>query len=114
VSRFLEDDVRAGRRFDAILLDPPAFSAARGAAFAIDRDYPDLVARASRLLPDGGLLWLACNARASDLVALARDGFRRARRAPTLLELGGLPPDHPTVPAQPEDRYLQVGLFRVE
>lgn len=114
VAAFLDEEGRAGRRFDAVLLDPPAFSAARGAAFAIDRDYPALIERASRLLPDGGLLWLACNARGSDLVALAGDGLRRARRRATLLDLGGLPPDHPTVPAQPEDRYLQVGLFRVE
>jgi len=27
--------------------------------------------------------------------------------------VGGLPPDYPTLPAQPEDRYLQVSLFRV-
>jgi 23S rRNA (cytosine1962-C5)-methyltransferase len=114
VGRFLDEAGHAGRRFDVILLDPPAFSAARGAAFAIDRDYPDLIARASRLTTGGGLLWLACNARTTTLLALAEDGFRRARRAATLLELGGLPPDHPTVPAQPEDRYLQVGLFRVE
>ncbi len=114
MSRFLKDEGRAGRRFDVILLDPPAFSAARGAAFAIDRDYPDLITKACRLLADGGLLWLACNARTSDLVALAHDGIRHARRAAALLELGGLPPDHPTVTAQPEDRYLQVGLFRAE
>jgi 23S rRNA (cytosine1962-C5)-methyltransferase len=114
VGRFLDDEARAGRRFDVILLDPPAFSAARGASFAIDRDYPGLIAQATRLLTDGGLLWLACNARTSDLVALAHEGFRRARREAMLLELGGLPPDHPTVPAQPEDRYLQMGLFRVE
>jgi 23S rRNA G2069 N7-methylase RlmK/C1962 C5-methylase RlmI len=31
-----------------------------------------------------------------------------------LLEQGGLPPDHPTLPAQPEDRYLQVALLRLE
>ena len=114
VGRFLDDAGRAGRRYDVILLDPPAFSAARGATFAIDRDYPDLIARACRLLADGGLLWLACNARTTPLLALAEDGFERARRRATLLELGGLPPDHPTVPAQPEDRYLQVGLFRPE
>ncbi len=46
VGRFLDEEARAGRRFDVILLDPPAFSAARGAAFAIDRDYPDLIAKA--------------------------------------------------------------------
>jgi 23S rRNA (cytosine1962-C5)-methyltransferase len=114
VGRFLDDAGRAGRRFDVILLDPPAFSAARGAAFAIDRDYPDLIAKACRLAAGGGLLWLACNARTTALLVLAEDGFRRARREATLLEQGGLPPDHPTVPAQPEDRYLQVGLFRVD
>jgi 23S rRNA (cytosine1962-C5)-methyltransferase len=113
VSRFLEGEAKAGRRFDVVLLDPPAFSAARGATFAIDRDYPDLVARACRLLPEGGLLWLGCNARTSSLVALAEQGFRKARREAALLETGGLPADHPTLLAQPEDRYLQVGLFRV-
>jgi len=114
VGRFLDDEERAGRRFDVILLDPPAFSAARGATFAIDRDYPGLIAQATRLLTDGGLLWLACNARASSLAGLAEAGFRVARREAVLLETGGLPPDHPTLLAQPEDRYLQVGLFRVE
>ena len=113
VGRFLDDAARAGRRFDVILLDPPAFSAARGATFAIDRDYPDLVALACRLLPEGGLLWLACNARGASLTGLAEAGFRPARREASLLETGGLPPDHPTLLAQPEDRYLQVGLFRV-
>ena len=111
--RFLEVAAAAGRRFDVILLDPPAFSAARGATFALDRDYPDLVARACRLVPGGGLVWLACNARTSSLAALAEAGFRAAGREAALLETGGLPPDHPTLVAQPEDRYLQVGLFRL-
>jgi 23S rRNA (cytosine1962-C5)-methyltransferase len=114
VAAFLEQAERAGRRFELVLLDPPAFSAARGASFAIDRDYPPLVARACRLLSEGGLVWLACNARTSVLVDLASQGFRAARRRAVLLESGGLPADHPTVPAQPEDRYLDVALFRVE
>ena len=114
VGVLLEQAAGQGRCFDLVLLDPPAFSAARGASFAIDRDYPSLVARACRLLGAGGLLWLACNARTSNLVDLARLGFRSAHRAAVLLETGGLPADHPTVPAQPEDRYLEVALFRVE
>ncbi len=114
VARFLAEAAQAARRFELVLLDPPAFSAARGATFAIDRDYPQLVAAACRLLPEAGLLWLACNARTSALVELAKDGFRRAGRAAVILEQGGLPADHPTLPAQPEDRYLQVALFRVD
>jgi 23S rRNA (cytosine1962-C5)-methyltransferase len=114
VGAFLERAAREGRRFDLVLLDPPAFSAARGASFAIDRDYPALVTRACRVLTEGGLVWLACNARTSVLVDLADQGFRSARRRAILLETGGLPADHPTVLAQPEDRYLEVALFRVE
>jgi 23S rRNA (cytosine1962-C5)-methyltransferase len=113
VGRFLESAARDRRRFDLVILDPPAFSAARGAEFALDRDFPGLVAQASRLVPDGGILWLACNARTSALPALAEDGLAAARRQAVLLETGGLPPDHPTLPAQPEDRYLQVASYRL-
>jgi 23S rRNA (cytosine1962-C5)-methyltransferase len=104
---------RVGRRFDLVLLDPPSFSAARGAPFAIERDYPELIARSCSLLAEGGLLWLASNTRAIDLAAIARHGLRRSSREAELLETGGLPPDHPTLPSQPEDRYLQVLVFRL-
>lgn len=113
VARFLDDAARERRRFDLVILDPPAFSAARGAGFALDRDFPALVAGAARLVPDGGLLWLACNARTSALAALAEAGLASAGRSAVLLETGSLPPDHPTLPAQPEDRYLQVAVYRV-
>jgi len=114
MGRYLAEAARAGRLFDLVLLDPPAFSAARGAPFAIDRDYPELIAAACRLLPQGGLAWLACNARTSALLDLAGEGFRRAGRPTAILGQGGLGADHPTVPSQPEDRYLQVALFRVD
>lgn len=111
--RALDDAARDGRRFDLVLLDPPAFSAARGAGFAIDRDYPALVAKACGVVPSGGLLWLACNARTSVLRELAARGFDAAGRAATLVEEAGLPADHPTLPVQPEDRHLQVALYRL-
>jgi 23S rRNA G2069 N7-methylase RlmK/C1962 C5-methylase RlmI len=114
VAKFLQRAFRDRRRYDAVLLDPPSFSAARGAAFTIERDYPALVADACRVLARGGLLWLASNTRDVSLVGLAEDGIARARCRAQLLELGGLPPDYPTVPAQPADRYLQVTLLRVE
>ncbi len=113
VGRFLEDAAAAGRRFDLLLLDPPTFSAARGAGFALERDYPELLARACAVVPPGGLLWLASNTRAVPLLDLVRQGLARARREAALLGRAGLPPDHPTLPAQPEDRYLQALLLRV-
>jgi len=70
--------------------------------------------RACALLPPAGLLWLAANRRdLPPLAELAREGFERAKRSARLLEVGGLPPDYPTLLAQPHDRYLQQALFSV-
>lgn len=114
VSQFLKQAARDGETYDVIIIDPPTYSAARAGVWSMKKDYPDLIARAAELLPKGGLLWLSANSRElPPLAQVARDAFTRVKRVGQLLELGGLPPDYPTLPAQPNDRYLQVNLFRV-
>ncbi len=114
VAKLLQRASRERARYDLVLLDPPTFSAARGAAFAIERDLPSLIADACRVLSRDGLLWLASNTRDVSLAAIAEKGVAGARRSAQILETGGLPPDYPTLPAQPADRYLQVMILRVE
>ena len=112
VTSFMKRAARDGETFDVIIVDPPTYSAARAGAWSMRKDYPDLIARALALLGRGGLLWLSANARElPPLPGLARDAFARAGRWGQVLSVGGLPPDYPTLPAQPEDRYLQVSLF---
>ncbi len=113
VGRFLGDTERRGERWDLVILDPPTFSAARGAPFSIEKDYPQLIARACAVLDAGGLLWLAANTRGVALGDIVRAGLRRAKREGAVLESGGLPADHPTLPAQPDDRYLDTCLLRL-
>jgi len=113
VGRYVANAARDHRAYDVIVLDPPTFSAARGASFAIERDYAPLIAAAAAVVSPGGVLWLACNTREISLTAIAQVGLQRAGREARLLETGGLPPDYPTVLGHPEDRYLQVGVFRI-
>ncbi len=114
VTAFLKKAARDGQTYDVIIVDPPTYSAARAGAWSMRKDYPDLIARAVALLPSGGLLWLSANSRElPPLPQLARDAFTRAKRSGQVLSVGGLPPDYPTLPAQTEDRYLQVCLFRL-
>jgi 23S rRNA (cytosine1962-C5)-methyltransferase len=114
VMGFLKKAGREGQSFDVIIVDPPTYSAARAGAWSMRKDYPELISRAVALLPSGGLLWLSANARdLAPLPQLAREAFARAKRTGQVLSMGGLPPDYPTLPAQPEDRYLQVSLFCV-
>src|SRR5215470_11522509 len=120
--RFLARAARDKERYDAVLIDPPTFSTARGAPWTLDRDYPDLIAKAAAVIPPSGLLWLAANTHRlghglghepGSLARLAHKGLRAAGRSAAIVEQGGLPPEYPTLAAQPHDRYLQVCVLRL-
>jgi 23S rRNA (cytosine1962-C5)-methyltransferase len=112
--RFLARAARDKERYDVVLIDPPTFSTARGTPWTLDRDYPDLIAKAAAVIPADGLLWLAANTHElGSLAKLAQKGLRATRRSAVILEQGGLPPEYPTLAAQPHDRYLQVCLLRL-
>jgi 23S rRNA (cytosine1962-C5)-methyltransferase len=112
--RFLTRAAKDKERYDVVLIDPPTFSTARGAPWTLDRDYPELIAKAAAVIPTDGLLWLAANTHElGSLTKLAHKGLRLAQRTGAVLETGGLPPEYPTLAAQPHDRYLQVCLLRL-
>ena len=113
-SRFLARAVKDKEQYDIVLIDPPGASSAGGTSWALGRDYPDLVAKAATVIPEGGLLWLASNAaEVGALSKLAHKGLRTANRTGVILEQGGLPPEYPTPAVQAHDRYLQVCLLRI-
>ncbi|MBZ0237932.1 MAG: class I SAM-dependent methyltransferase, partial [Deltaproteobacteria bacterium] len=109
--RFLARAARTRERYDLVLIDPPTFSTARGKPWTLERDYPELIAQAAAVIPDGGLLWLAANTH--ELGSLVRLAQRGLRGRGAIVDQGGLPPDYPTLAAQPRDRYLQVISLRL-
>lgn len=117
--RYLErvqEQQGANARFDMIILDPPTVSAARASQWSMKRDYPDLIALASRLLPDsGGVLWVSGNPRKGPgVMDHVTSGLKQSGRQAALMEIGGLPPDYPTPPGWPDARYLEVCLVYVQ
>jgi len=115
-TRFLARAARDKERYDLVLIDPPSTSAAGGGrgAWVLARDYPALIVKAAAVIPPDGLLWLASNTQdLTPLGKLAHKGLREAGRTGAILEQGGLPPEYPTLAAQPADRYLQVCLLRL-
>ena len=112
----LDELVRRGERFDAVVLDPPAFikrkkDIARGQAA-----YRKLNQIAMRLLERDALL-VSCSCSyhlgADELLTLIQAAARPSGRFVQVLYSGGQSPDHPVHPAILETRYLKAFFCRV-
>ncbi len=104
-------------RFDAIVLDPPAFAKSQRAAEGALRGYKELNLRAMRLLAPGGtLVTCSCSHHVpleafwGALAEAAADAGRRVQ----VLESRAAAPDHPEVVTLPETQYLKCLVCRVE
>lgn len=101
---------RAGERFAAVVLDPPAFAHGRAQLDAAYRGYKEINLRALRLLAPGGLL---CTCSCSQPVsvemflAMLADAAADAGRRVRVLGLRGAPPDHPGLLGAGETQYLK-------
>jgi 23S rRNA (cytosine1962-C5)-methyltransferase len=105
-----------GKRFDTVLLDPPAFIKRRKDEKEGNQAYQRLNRLGIELLEPGGLLVTS-----SCSFHMDRDTFlravqlaaRRAGRSVQLLEIGQQGPDHPVHPAIAETAYLKTFFLRV-
>lgn len=103
------------RRFDLVVLDPPAFASAPrgGRAWSAVKDYGELVAAALGVLESGGLLAAASSTHKLSPVdfdaALAR-GAERASAYLRVIDRRSLPPDVPVSPGFPEGNYLKFAI----
>jgi 23S rRNA (cytosine1962-C5)-methyltransferase len=106
----LRDWSDGGEKFDAIVLDPPAFAKSRRAVEGALRGYKELNLRALKMLRPGGLLvTCSCSHHVSlaDLEGAVASAAVDAGRRVRLLERRGAAPDHPVLLNLPETEYLK-------
>ncbi len=113
----LKDYSTAGRQYDTIVLDPPAFAKSKRALPTALRGYKELNLRALKMLRPGGILvTCSCSFHVSEpeflemLSSAATDVGRRVR----LLEKRGASIDHPALLNMPETAYLKCLICQVE
>ncbi len=112
VMRSLAD---ARRRFDMVIVDPPAFATRKGQVDGALRAYGRLTELAVALLEPGGtLVQASCSARvtAADLSATVTEAVERAGMRLTQRRRTGHAEDHPV--GFPEGAYLKALFARVE
>ena len=105
--------LHAGKRFDTIVVDPPAFAKTRGALEGALRGYKDINLHAMKLLAPGGLLLTAsCSFHLSRtlFMEMLQDAARDSGRTMVLRAITSQPVDHPELLTVPETGYLKAAL----
>ena len=106
---------RSGERFEAVVLDPPAFAKSRGSVAAALRGYREINLRAMRLLSPGGfLLTASCSfhLRLPQFLAMLTEAAGDSGRRIVLERVLGQGEDHPEVVTIPETGYLKGAVLR--
>ena len=103
------------RRFDVVIIDPPAFIKRRKDIPKGEAAYKRLNQLAMQLLEREGVL-VSCSCsyhlQPDSLVAAIQRAARHVGRFVQIVEVGGQAPDHPIHPAIPETRYLKAYFCR--
>ncbi|HXF95978.1 MAG TPA: class I SAM-dependent rRNA methyltransferase [Gemmatimonadales bacterium] len=106
---------RAEERFDAIVLDPPAFAKNKESVPRALGGYKEINLRAMRLLNPGGVLFTcSCSYHVTRplFLGMLADAARDSGRRLVLAALVGASGDHPELLNVPETGYLKGALLR--
>jgi 23S rRNA (cytosine1962-C5)-methyltransferase len=112
----LRDYADAGRRYDTIVLDPPAFAKSKNNLETALRGDKELNLRALKMLRPGGILISCCcsyhvsSAQYLDVVRVSAQDVHRSLR---IIENRGQSKDHPILLNVPETEYLKCVIAYV-
>ncbi len=112
----LRDYAAAGRQFDTIVLDPPAFAKSKKNLDTALRGYKELNLRALKMLRAGGtLVTCSCSYHLSlaEFVEVVADSARDVHRNLRILENRAQAKDHPILLTVPETAYLKCLILSV-
>jgi 23S rRNA (cytosine1962-C5)-methyltransferase len=116
VFEVLSAHASARRRFDLVVLDPPAFAKSRQSLQAAARGYNEINRRALQLLDaDGILVTCSCSHHLSEaaLLEIVARASLDARKKLRVLERRMQAQDHPVLLTVPETLYLKCLILEV-
>lgn len=112
----LRDYSDQGKKYDCIVLDPPAFAKSKRDLATALRGYKELNLRALKMLRPGGIL-VTCSCSyhvsGSDLLEVVASAAQDSHRIIRILENRGQCKDHPSVLGIPETAYLKCIILLV-
>jgi 23S rRNA (cytosine1962-C5)-methyltransferase len=110
----MKDYSSAGRQYDTIVLDPPAFAKSKKQLESAMRGYKELNLRAMKMLRPGGVLvTCSCSFAVSeqDFFGVLNEAAQDAHRSVRVLEKRTQAKDHPILLDVPETYYLKCFIL---
>ncbi len=111
----LKEYDEVGRRFQMIILDPPAFAKNRDSIPAAHRGYKEINLRALKILEPGGfLLTCSCSYHITEplLLQILAEAANDARWTVVVAERRTQSQDHPIMLTMPETHYLKCLIVK--
>ncbi len=114
---WLRKAVRAGDRYQVIVLDPPAFAKDKASVERALAGYKELNLQAMKLLAPGGHLFTAScsyHVHRGDFFQMLSEAAADSGRRMQIVEIRGASADHPEVVTIPETGYLKGALLKAQ
>ena len=112
----LKEYDEVGRRFQMVILDPPAFAKNRDSLEAAERGYKEINLRALKILAPGGyLVTCSCSYHLSEalFLQLIAEAATDAKKTVVVVERRTQAQDHPILLTMPETHYLKTLILKV-
>jgi 23S rRNA (cytosine1962-C5)-methyltransferase len=111
----LKEYDEVGRRFQMVILDPPAFAKNRDSLEAAERGYKEINLRALKILAPGGyLVTCSCSYHLSEalFLQLIAEAANDAKKNVVVVERRTQAQDHPILLTMPETHYLKALILK--
>ena len=113
---FLEKCINEKRKFDIVMIDPPAFAKNRKTVPVAKKGYERLNRLAIQSVKDSGfLVTSSCShhIKSDEFLEIINNASIKTGRKIQLVQFNSASLDHPQIPSMPETTYLKFAVFRI-
>jgi 23S rRNA (cytosine1962-C5)-methyltransferase len=113
---FLEEAIALNKKYDVVMLDPPAFAKNRKSLPTAEKGYERLNKLALRIVNDGGyLVTSSCSyhLQKENFFNCLNHAASKSSKDTQLIHFSGASLDHPQLSGMPETSYLKFAVFKV-
>ena len=113
---FLEKCINEKRKFDIVMIDPPAFAKNRKTVPVAKKGYERLNRLAIQSVKDNGfLVTSSCShhIKSDEFLEIINNASIKTVRKIQLVQFNSASLDHPQIPSMPETTYLKFAVFRI-